>query len=68
MAYQIGKGMGPIKAYLSIDEVIRVARSAAFETEHRPRSTLGKSISEQESRLLRCDGLDAGILELNVVF
>jgi len=25
-AYQIGRGMGPIEAYLSIDEILRVAK------------------------------------------
>nr|MEC9418311.1 biotin carboxylase N-terminal domain-containing protein [Pseudomonadota bacterium] len=25
-AYQVGKGLGPIEAYLSIDEIIRVAK------------------------------------------
>ncbi|MET4488981.1 pyruvate carboxylase [Bradyrhizobium sp. LA7.1] len=33
-AYQIGKGRGPIEAYLSIDEVIRVAREAKVDAIH----------------------------------
>ena len=33
-AYLIGRGMGPIEAYLSIDEVIRVARENAADAIH----------------------------------
>ena len=33
-AYLIGKGMGPIEAYLSIDEVIRVAKQAKADAIH----------------------------------
>ena len=33
-AYLIGKGMGPIEAYLSIDEVIRVAKQAGADAIH----------------------------------
>jgi pyruvate carboxylase len=33
-AYQIGKGKGPVEAYLSIDEVIRVAREAKADAIH----------------------------------
>ena len=33
-AYQIGKGKGPVEAYLSIDEVIRVARDAKADAIH----------------------------------
>ena len=33
-AYQIGKGMGPIEAYLSIPEIIRVARQAKVDAIH----------------------------------
>jgi pyruvate carboxylase len=33
-AYLIGKGMGPIEAYLSIDEVIRVAKQAKVDAIH----------------------------------
>ena len=33
-AYQIGKGKGPVEAYLSIDEVIRVAREARADAIH----------------------------------
>ena len=33
-AYLIGRGKGPIEAYLSIDEVIRVARSAGADAIH----------------------------------
>src|SRR5262249_30861558 len=33
-AYQIGRGRGPLEAYLSIDEVIRVAREAKVDAIH----------------------------------
>jgi len=33
-AYQIGKGMGPVAAYLSIDEIIRVARDCGADAIH----------------------------------
>ena len=33
-AYQVGRGMGPIEAYLSIEEVIRVARENAADAIH----------------------------------
>ncbi|MCG5538884.1 pyruvate carboxylase [Halorhodospira sp. 9622] len=33
-AYQIGQGMGPVEAYLSIDEVIRVAKMAGADAVH----------------------------------
>lgn len=33
-AYQIGKGMGPVAAYLSIDEIIRVARACGADAIH----------------------------------
>ncbi|MXQ07925.1 pyruvate carboxylase [Alphaproteobacteria bacterium GH1-50] len=33
-AYQIGKGLGPVAAYLSIDEVIRVARECGADAIH----------------------------------
>jgi len=33
-AYQIGKGKGPLEAYLTIEEVIRVAREAKVDAIH----------------------------------
>ncbi|MGY3387515.1 pyruvate carboxylase [Bradyrhizobium sp. USDA 3311] len=33
-AYQIGKGRGPLEAYLSIDEIIKVARERAIDAIH----------------------------------
>src|SRR5690606_35140511 len=33
-AYQVGKGKGPLEAYLSIDEVIRVAQEARVDAIH----------------------------------
>lgn len=33
-AYQIGKGKGPVEAYLAIDEIIRVAREARADAIH----------------------------------
>ncbi|MBT8413205.1 MAG: ATP-grasp domain-containing protein, partial [Boseongicola sp.] len=33
-AYQIGKGLGPVAAYLSIEEVIRVARACGADAIH----------------------------------
>src|SRR5580765_5026086 len=33
-AYQIGKGRGPLEAYLAIDEVIRVAKEAKVDAIH----------------------------------
>ena len=33
-AYQVGKGMGPIEAYLSIDEIIRVAKLSGADAIH----------------------------------
>ncbi len=33
-AYQVGKGLGPIEAYLSIDEIIRVARHSGADAIH----------------------------------
>ncbi|MEP3045464.1 MAG: pyruvate carboxylase [Roseibium sp.] len=33
-AYQVGKGMGPIEAYLSIDEIIRVAKHSGADAIH----------------------------------
>jgi len=33
-AYQVGKGMGPIEAYLSIDEIIRIARLSGADAIH----------------------------------
>ncbi len=33
-AYQIGKGMGPVAAYLSIEEIIRVARECGADAIH----------------------------------
>ncbi|MEP3601531.1 MAG: pyruvate carboxylase [Stappiaceae bacterium] len=33
-AYQVGKGMGPIEAYLSIEEILRVAKDAGADAIH----------------------------------
>ena len=33
-AYQVGKGLGPIEAYLSIDEIIRVAKLSGADAIH----------------------------------
>ncbi|WP_333825184.1 pyruvate carboxylase [Pinisolibacter sp.] len=33
-AYQIGKGMGPIEAYLSVDEILRVAKLSGADAIH----------------------------------
>ncbi len=33
-AYQIGEGMGPVAAYLSIEEIIRVARACGADAIH----------------------------------
>ncbi len=33
-AYQVGKGLGPIEAYLSIDEIIRVAKHSGADAIH----------------------------------
>ncbi|WP_299644155.1 biotin carboxylase N-terminal domain-containing protein, partial [uncultured Ruegeria sp.] len=33
-AYQIGEGMGPVAAYLSIDEIIRVAKQCGADAIH----------------------------------
>ncbi|ADZ68837.1 pyruvate carboxylase [Polymorphum gilvum] len=33
-AYQVGRGLGPIEAYLSIDEILRVARLAEVDAIH----------------------------------
>jgi pyruvate carboxylase len=33
-AYQVGRGKGPLEAYLSIDEVLRVARDAGVDAIH----------------------------------
>ena len=33
-AYQIGKGRGPLEAYLAIDEVIRIAKEAKVDAIH----------------------------------
>ena len=33
-AYQIGAGMGPVEAYLSIDEIIRVAKESGADAIH----------------------------------
>ncbi|MBN9010184.1 MAG: pyruvate carboxylase, partial [Rhizobiales bacterium] len=33
-AYQVGKGLGPLAAYLSIPEIIRVAREARVDAIH----------------------------------
>ena len=33
-AYQVGEGMGPVAAYLSIDEIIRVARACGADAIH----------------------------------
>lgn len=33
-AYQVGKGLGPIEAYLSIDEILRVAKQAKVDAIH----------------------------------
>ena len=33
-AYQVGKGRGPLEAYLSVDEVMRVAREARADAIH----------------------------------
>ncbi len=33
-AYQVGKGLGPIEAYLSIDEILRVARESGADAIH----------------------------------
>lgn len=33
-AYRIGAGLGPIAAYLSIDEIIRVARASGADAIH----------------------------------
>lgn len=33
-AYRIGEGMGPVAAYLSIDEIIRVARESGADAIH----------------------------------
>jgi len=33
-SYRIGKGLGPVKAYLSVDDILRVARSAGVDAIH----------------------------------
>ena len=33
-AYQIGRGMGPIEAYLSIDEILRIAKLSGADAIH----------------------------------
>ncbi len=33
-AYQVGKGKGPVEAYLSIDEIVRVARRSGCDAVH----------------------------------
>ena len=33
-AYRIGEGLGPVAAYLSIDEIIRVARECGADAIH----------------------------------
>jgi pyruvate carboxylase len=33
-AYQVGAGLGPIEAYLAIDEILRVARKAKVDAIH----------------------------------
>ena len=33
-SYQVGKGMGPVEAYLSIDEIVRVCREAHVDAVH----------------------------------
>ncbi|MFN3613844.1 MAG: biotin carboxylase N-terminal domain-containing protein, partial [Rubrimonas sp.] len=33
-AYKVGEGLGPVAAYLAIDEVIRVARQAGADAIH----------------------------------
>ncbi len=33
-AYRVGRGLGPVKAYLSIDEVLRVARASGVDAIH----------------------------------
>ena len=33
-AYQIGKGMGPVEAYLSIEEILRIAQEAEVDAIH----------------------------------
>ena len=33
-AYQVGKGLGPIEAYLSIDEIIRIAKQSGADAIH----------------------------------
>ncbi|MBO6756901.1 MAG: pyruvate carboxylase [Roseibium sp.] len=33
-AYQVGKGLGPIEAYLSIDEIIRIAKTCGADAIH----------------------------------
>ncbi|MBH0239578.1 pyruvate carboxylase [Methylobrevis albus] len=55
-AYQIGKGLGPIEAYLSIPEVIRVARESGADAIHPGYGLLSESPEFAEA----C--ADAGII------
>ncbi|BBE73301.1 pyruvate carboxylase [Oharaeibacter diazotrophicus] len=55
-AYQIGKGLGPIEAYLSIPEIVRVAREAGVDAIHPGYGLLSESPEFAEA----C--ADAGIL------
>ena len=41
-AYRIGEGLGPVAAYLSIDEIIRVARECGADAIHQVTVTVGK--------------------------
>jgi pyruvate carboxylase len=55
-AYQVGKGLGPIEAYLSIDEIIRVAKQAKVDAIHPGYGFLSESPEFAEA----CD--EAGII------
>ncbi len=55
-AYQIGEGKGPIEAYLSIDEILRVAREAKVDAIHPGYGFL----AENPEFVERCNG--AGII------
>ncbi|AZQ66438.1 pyruvate carboxylase [Silicimonas algicola] len=54
-AYQIGKGLGPVAAYLSIDEIIRVAKDCGADAIHPGYGLL----SENPALVAACDA--AGI-------
>ncbi|POF32740.1 pyruvate carboxylase [Roseibium marinum] len=55
-AYQVGKGLGPIEAYLSIDEIIRVAKLSGADAIHPGYGLL----SESPEFVDACEG--AGII------